>query len=79
MSRQDNLISYADLEKLGWPLSLINDYQGLKRELSPQSGVDVDPNDIYRANINKTYIDTATASMWFNPTEGELTGWIQIS
>lgn len=79
MSREDNLISYADLEKLGWPLSLINDYQGLKRELSPQSGTVADPNNIYRTNLNKTYFDTVTASLWFNPTVGELTGWIQIS
>ena len=78
MSRQDVLISYADLEKLGWPLSLIDDYQGLKRELSPQSGTDTDPNTIYRSNLNKTYFDTVTPSMWFNPTVGAITGWIQI-
>ena len=78
MSRQDNIISYADLEKLGWSNSLINDYQGLKRELSPQSGTDTDPNTIYRSNLSGTYFDTATPGMWFNPTIGELTGWIQI-
>ena len=78
MSRQDNLISYADLQKLGWPLTLIDDYQGLKRELSPQSGTAVDPNNIYRSNLSGQYFDTATPGMWFNPTVGELTGWIQI-
>lgn len=78
MSRQDNIVSYADLEKLGWPQSLIDDYQGLKRELSPQSGTEPNPNTIYRSNLNQTYFDVTTPAMWFNPTVGKLTGWIQI-
>lgn len=76
--RQDTDISYSSLEKAGWPLELINDYQGLKRELVPQNGTDIDPNGIYVSNLNGQYFDTVTPSYWFNPTAGELTGWIQI-
>jgi len=76
--RQDNLISYSLLEKAGWPMELINDYQGLKRELAPQNGTEADPNSIYVANLNGQYFDTNTSSLWFNPTPGEDTGWIQI-
>ena len=76
--RQDNLISYSLLEKSGWPLELINDYQGLKRELAPQNGTETDPNGIYVANLNGQYFDTATPSHWYNPTPGDDTGWIQI-
>lgn len=76
--RQDNIISYADLEKLGWPYNLIEDYQGLKRELSPQSGTEVDPNGIYAANLNGFYVDTSSPGLWFNPTPEAETGWIQL-
>jgi hypothetical protein len=71
-------ISYSDLEKIGWPLTLINDYQDLKTNLKPQSGTDTDPNGIYVSNLNGFYIDTATPGQWFNPTEGIDTGWIQL-
>ena len=76
--RADFLPSYADLERLGWPNWLIDDYLGRLRELSPQHGTDADPNGIYTANVNGQYFDTSTPSHWFNPTPGADTGWIQI-
>lgn len=76
--RQDSLISYADLEALGWPQVLIDDYLGRLRELVPQYGTDADPNNIYVANLNGFYVDTATPALWFNPTPGEDTGWIMV-
>ena len=75
---QGTLISYAELEKLGWPKSLIEDYQGLKLDITPQRGAETNPNTIYKANSNGFYVDTTTPSLWFNPTPGELTGWIQL-
>ena len=78
--RQDNLLSYADLERIGWPLSLIDDYLGLKRELLPQHGTASNPNGLYIANLNGLYIKTdATTALWFNPSPGADTGWVQIS
>ena len=76
--RQDTDISYSDLERAGWTQALINDYQGLKRDFTPQRGTETDPNGIYEANRNGFYVDTATPSLWFNPAPGELTGWIQL-
>ena len=76
--RQDVGISYSLLERIGWPNDLINDYQGLKLELVAQHGTDADPNGIYSANLNGFYVDTSSPTLWFNPTPGELTGWIQI-
>jgi len=78
--RQDSDVSYAELERAGWPQFLIDDYIGLKRELLPQSGTDADPNGIYVANLNGMYIKTdATQALWFNPTPGEDTGWVQVA
>ena len=78
--RQDNAISYADLQKIGWPQALIEDYEGLRRELVPQTGTEADPNGIYQSNLNGFYIKTdATTALWFNPVAGELTGWIQLA
>lgn len=77
--RYDNVVSYAELQQLGWPQWLIDDYMGRMRELMPQHGTDADPNGIYTANLNGQYIDTVTPSYWFNPTPGEQTGWIQIA
>lgn len=76
--RFDSLPSYADLEKLGWPNWLIDDYMGRLRELTPQHGTDADPNGIYTANLNGLYIDTATPAMWFNSIPGTDTGWIAV-
>lgn len=76
--RQDNIISYADLEALGWPNALINDYQGLKRELAPIFDVEADPNGIYEANLCGQYFDTNLGTMWINDTPGDSTGWVQI-
>jgi hypothetical protein len=76
--RQDNLIGYADLERLGWSQYLIDDYLGLKREVVAQRGTDVDPNGIYEANLNGFYVDTATPQLWFNPVIGATTGWIAL-
>ena len=78
--RQDSLISYGDLERLGWPQILIDDYLGRLRELTPQRGTDADPNGLYVANLNGFYVKTdATTALWFNPSPGENTGWIQIA
>ncbi len=71
--------SYSDLERAGWPQIVIEDYQSFKRSVKPQSGTDVNPNSIYAANLTGLYIDTATPTTWFNPTNGALTGWIQIA
>jgi hypothetical protein len=76
--RQDTGISYSDLERLGWPNDLINDYQGIKLDFVPQSGTEADPNGVYVANLNGIYFDTSTPAMWFNPTPGDTEGWIQI-
>jgi hypothetical protein len=76
--RQDNLIGYADLERMGWSQYLIDDYLGLKREVVAQRGTDTDPNGIYQANLNGFYVDTATPQLWFNPVIGETTGWIAL-
>jgi len=76
--RSDSLVSYADLERLGWPQWLIDDYMGRLRELTPQHGTDADPNGIYAANLNGMYVDTTTPGYWFNPVPGESTGWVQI-
>lgn len=81
--RQDNAISYADLEKIGWPQALIDDYEGLKRELVPQTGMEADPNGVYAANLNRFYVysdpSIPASGLWFNPVAGELTGWIQVA
>lgn len=71
-------LSYSDLQKMGWADALIEDYQGFKRSMKPQHGTDVDPNTIYIANVNGFYVDTATPTYWFNPTNGAKTGWIQL-
>lgn len=77
--RQDIDISYAALESLGWPPYLTDDYLGLKREVVPQRGTDADPNGIYASNLNGFYVKiNAPFSLWFNPTQGDLTGWIQL-
>jgi hypothetical protein len=76
--RQDNLIGYADLERLGWSQYLIDDYLGLKREVVAQRGTDTDPNGIYEANLNGFYVDTATPQLWFNSVIGATTGWIAL-
>jgi hypothetical protein len=76
--RQDNLIGYADLERMGWSQYLIDDYLGLKREVVAQRGTDTDPNGIYEANLNGFYVDTATPQLWFNSVIGATTGWIAL-
>lgn len=77
--RQDSLISYAELERLGWPQFLIDDYMGRLREFRPQHGTEADPNGIFEANLNGLYVDTATPALWFNPAPGADTGWIQVA
>lgn len=76
--RQDSLLSYGDLERLGWPQWLIDDYLGRLRELTPQRGTDADPNGLYVANVNGLYVDTNLNALWFNPSPGESTGWIAL-
>lgn len=76
--RQDNVIGYSDLERAGWPQFLIEDYLGRLRELTPQRGTEADPNNIYAANLNGFYVDTNLNALWFNPSPGELTGWIAL-
>lgn len=72
-------ISYSELERAGWPMSVIEDYQSFKRQTVPQYGTEADPNDIYKANLSGLYIDINLNVMWFNPTSGSLTGWVQVS
>lgn len=71
-------LSYSDLERLGWPEDLINDYQAIRQQLTPQKGTEADPNDVYRANLNGMYVDTNLGVLWYNPTAGALTGWIAL-
>lgn len=76
--RQFSQVSDNDLEQLGWPQILITDYLGRLESMTPQNGTDPNPNGIYEANLNGFYVDTVTPSLWYNPTPGELTGWIQL-
>ena len=71
-------LSYSDLERLGWPEDLVNDYQAIREQLTPLRGDDADPNGIYRANLNGMYVDTTLNALWFNPTPGALTGWVAL-
>jgi len=75
--RQDSAVSYADLERLGWPQFMIDDYMGRLRDLTPQRGAQ-NPEGVYAANLNGMYINTASSTLWFNPSPGELTGWIAL-
>lgn len=82
--RRDSLISYAELERLGWPQFLIDDYLGRLDELTPQSGTTADPNGVYFANLNGFYVKndpaaTPPTALWFNPSPGANTGWIQLA
>ena len=79
MTINNTQISYADLEKAGWPMALIDDYQSFKRNVLPQHGAEADPNNVYKSNLNGFYIDTNLNVMWFNPTAGSTTGWVQVS
>ena len=72
-------LSYADLQKEGWSNALIDDYQGFKRSMIPQSGVEPNPNAIYVANRSGFYIDTLLEVLWYNPTNGNQTGWIALT
>jgi hypothetical protein len=56
---------------------MIDDYMGRLRELTPQRGAQ-NPEGVYAANLNGMYINTASSTLWFNPSPGELTGWIAI-
>lgn len=71
-------VSYADLERMGWPQHLINDYMGRIQDLTPQHGTDADPNGIYQANLNGFYVDTSTPGLWFSPIPGTNDEWTQI-
>lgn len=76
--RFDNALSYADLEALGWPQIMIDDYMGRLIEFQPVQGVDTDPNGVHMSTLNRFYVDTATPGLWFNPIAGVDTGWIQL-
>lgn len=71
-------LSYAELEAIGWPNQLIDEYLSMKRNFTPQRGTEADPNSVYRANLNGMYIDTNLGVLWFNPTPGALTGWVAL-
>lgn len=77
--RQDSLISYADMQRMGFDSAFIDDYQGIKREFAPQSGTTADPNGVFISNSNGFYVDTATPRLWFNPVAGVKTGWIALT
>ena len=80
MTINNTLISYSDLEAAGWPMAVIEDYQSFKRNTLPQHGTTADPNGVYKANLNGFYVKTnATRALWFNPTAGALTGWVQVA
>lgn len=71
-------VSYSDLEQIGWPNDLIDDYQSIRAQLTPQKGTDADPNGIYRSNLSGLYIDLTLKVIWFNPTVGDTTGWVAL-
>lgn len=75
---QDVDISYGDMEKQGFAQSFIDDYQGFKRSMRAQSGTDANPNGIYTATLSGFYVNTAAPALWFNPSPGARTGWIQL-
>lgn len=76
---QDLDISYADMERQGFAQSFINDYQGFKQAMKVQTGTDADPNGLYVATISGYYVKTnAPTGLWFNPSPGADTGWIQL-
>jgi hypothetical protein len=79
MTINNTQISYSDLERAGWPMAVIEDYQSFKRNSLPQSGDEPDPNNIYKANLTGLYIDLTLNVIWFNPTQGSDTGWVQVS
>jgi hypothetical protein len=68
------------MERMGFDANFIEDYQGVKRELVPQSSSTVtDPNNSFESNLNGFFVYTgATKALWFNPIPGQLTGWLQI-
>lgn len=72
-------LSYSDLQREGWSDALIEDYQGFKRSMIPQTGVAPDPNGIYVANRSGLYVDTLLEVLWFNPTNGNKAGWIAVT
>lgn len=76
--RQDSAVGYADLERLGWPKFLIDDYMGRLLELTPQRGTTANPNGVFSANANGFYVNTATGALWFNPSPGDKTGWLAL-
>jgi hypothetical protein len=71
-------VSYGDLERLGWPNSLIDDYQSIRDQFTPLRGAAADPNNIYRSNLSGMYIDLTLKVIWFNPTAGALIGWVAL-
>lgn len=73
-------LSYSDLEQMGFDRSFIEDYQGLKRDLIPQSSsTTADPNTVFESNLNGQFFYIgATKALWFNPVPGQKTGWLQI-
>jgi hypothetical protein len=68
------------MERMGFNSNFIEDYQGIKRELTPQSSSTVaDPNNVFVSNLNGQFFYTgATKALWFNPIPGQTTGWLQI-
>jgi len=74
-------ISYADMERQGFDPSFIDDYQALKRELRPLVGNVTPPNTSIQSNLSGFYIYSDSPNpveLWFNPTAGVDTGWIQL-
>ncbi len=79
MSNENYSISYAELEAAGWPTNVIEDYQSFKRAVLPQSGTTTDPNGVFTSNMSQIYFDTDTQALWFNPSVGSDTGWLQVT
>ena len=79
MSNENYSISYAELEKAGWPANVIEDYQSFKRAISPQFGTTADPNDVFESNMSQLYFDKTTQTLWINPSVGVKTGWLQVT
>lgn len=78
-------------EQPGWSENFIEDYMGLKEDvsqlleivndglLSPQSGAG-SPEGVITANYSLMYVDlTGPNVLYFNPTFGANTGWVSVT
>lgn len=74
-------LSYGDMEHQGFDPAFIEDYQALKRSFRPLVGDTTPPNGNFVANHSGFYIYSDSPNpveLWYNPSVGSKTGWIQL-